>query len=390
VRFCRLIGAEPYFAANVRSLPARDFYQWIEYCNSPANASTLGERRAAWGDAEPFNIRYWGIGNESWGCGGNMTAEEYSVEFRKFIGWTPNYGTPLHYIPAGPNGADYNWTRGFFSRLVEKSPGLLNQVWGWALHYYCGRTGRGDSVNFDTNEYYELLDRAGRMNELITRHWAAMGDIDREHKVKLVVDEWGAWHNDGTAVAPHHLFGSIPTMRDALVAALTLDIFNRHADKVAMANVAQLVNCIQTLFLANEDKFCVTPTYHVFAMFRDHQKGQSLRTEFAAPQVGYTLQGKQEDLARLAGSATRTDTRVVITAAHTGHQEPLEATIRLHGGTIREARAQVLSGPEMQAHNTFEQPERVKPKPAEVRVANGSIAFVFPPASVVKFEVVTG
>lgn len=390
LRFCKETGSEPYLAANVRSLPAKEFYDWVEYCNSPKGAGTLAERRAAWGDQEPWNVRFWGVGNESWGCGGNLTPEEYSVEFRKFTAWTPNYGTPLAMIAAGPNGADYNWTHGFFEQMARKSPGSLRSVWGWGLHYYCGRTGKGDSLDYTVQDFYELLERASRIEELITRHWGAMGEIDREHRVKLAIDEWGAWHNDTTAVAPHHLFGSVPTMRDALIAGMTLDTFHRHADKIAMANVAQLVNCIQTLFLADGDKFCVTPTYHVFDMYKDHHKGQAVRSEFAAPRVDFTVDSKGQSVARLAGSASRNGNVVTLSAVNNSHNETLETSVTLHGANVKSAKATVLAGASMQAHNTFAAPSAVKPAEMAVSVSGGALRLTMPAASVVKVRVEVG
>jgi alpha-N-arabinofuranosidase len=397
LHFCRLINAEPYVAANVRGLTAKDFNEWVEYCNSPAGIGTGGKRRGANGDPEPFNVRYWGVGNESWGCGGEMTAEEYSVEFRKFTAWVPSYGQPLSLIASGPNGGDYKWSRGFFGRLAEKNPGLINRVWGWALHYYCGKTGKGDSLDFTPDNAYELLDRANRMDDLITRHWSVMAEFDREHRVKLVVDEWGAWHNDNTAVAPNHLFGSVPTMRDALIASITLDTFHRHADKVAMANAAQLINCIQTLFLADGDRFCVTPTYQVFAMYKDHNNGESLRTLFGAPEVSYTIQpvsnspnarvdDRPHQVTRLAGSASRSGKILTITAAHTHLTDPLDTAIRISGGTVKSARATLLSGPDIHAHNDFSRPDTVKPTPAKVEATGSELRMVIPPASVIKIQ----
>src|SRR5579884_276717 len=386
MHFCRLIDAQPYLAANLRGMTARDFDEWIEYCNGPADASSAAQRRAAAGDVQPFNVRFWGVGNESWGCGGQLTSEEYSVEFRKFVAWTPNYGTPLSFIASGPNGADYNWTRGFFSTLTAKSPGLLNNVWGWALHYYCGTTGKGDSLDFTPQDAYELFERANRMQDLIASHWNIMSEYDRDHKVKLVVDEWGDWHHDNTAVAPHHLFGSVPTMRDAIVAAITLDTFHRHADKISMANVAQLVNNIQTLFLADGDKFCVTPTYHVFTMYKDHLNGQALRSMFAAPDLSYSAGGQTKGVLRLAGAASRTGSTVTITAAHTHLTEPLDTRILLAGGTVKSARAQVLTGPEIHAHNDFADPDRVRPASAPVDASGGELRMRIPAASVVKIQ----
>jgi alpha-N-arabinofuranosidase len=389
MRFCKLIQAEPYLAANVRGLTAKDFNDWVEYCNSPAGASTASSRRAANGDVEPFNVRYWGVGNESWGCGGDLTPEEYSIEFRKFTSWVPTYGQPMSYIASGPNGGDYNWTRGFLGRLAEKNRNLINRVYGWALHYYCGKTGQ-NSLDYTNDDAYELVSRANRMESLVERHWQAMGETDREHKIKLIIDEWGDWHNDDTALAPHHLFGSVSTMRDALVAAVTMDTFHRHADKIVMTNVAQLVNCIQTLFLADGDRFCVTPTYHVFSMYKDHRGGNSVRAMFAAPEVGYSFDKKPQSVLRLAGSASRNGNVLTITAAHTGITEPLETTLHVAGATVKNARAIVLAAPDIHAHNDFTQPDAVKPRSADVQGSGSELRFKFPPASVVKIQAELG
>jgi alpha-L-arabinofuranosidase len=387
IQFCQLIGCDPYLAGNLRSLPAKDFYQWIEYCNVPAGSTTLAEKRGG----EPFNVRYWGVGNESWGCGGDLTAAEYSIEFRKFAAWVPRYGDrPLSFIASGPNSGDPKWTHGFFEAIAAKSPGLFGQIWGWALHYYTGRVGKGDSVNFPSDEAYELINRSDRMESLIEETWAIMGETDTAHKVKLVVDEWGTWANDDTAVAPSHLFGSVQTMRDAIIAGLTLDTFHRHADKVAMANVAQLVNCIHTLFLADGDHFCVTPTYHVFRMYVDHRNGQAVRTQFAGPRIGYTFEGKARDVAGIAGSASLNAGTLTITAVNTSLSDAADSTIRIAGGTVTSVAGTVLTGPDIHAHNDFSAPDRVKPAALEVKSVSGGLQVKIPAASVVKITAKLG
>ena len=192
----------------------------------------------------------------------------------------PRYGQQLSFIGSGPNGGDLDWTRGFFTNLTAKGEGALGSMWGWGLHHYSwnvsrGATtdwdaGKGDALVYTTDEWYEMLAQANLMESLITEHWAVMGEIDRDHRVKLVVDEWGTWHKPGSEVHPSHHLGQQSTIRDALVAGLTLDTFHRHADKVAMANIAQLVNCLQSLFLTDGDRFITTPTYHVFEMYAPH------------------------------------------------------------------------------------------------------------------------
>src|SRR5579859_3287819 len=200
VQFCRLLGAQPYLAANVRSLPAEQFYRWVEYCNSPAGSTTLADERAAAGFKDPFNVRYWGVGNEAWGCGGNFTPQAYATEFRRYTTWVPSSGYDLAFIGAGPDGASWEWTRGFFEEMSRKGKDQLRSLSGWALHHYAwnlsrGKTqdwekGKGGAVNFDPVDWYELLHEGDRMESLIEGHWQIMGEFDPGHHVKLVVDEW--------------------------------------------------------------------------------------------------------------------------------------------------------------------------------------------------------
>jgi alpha-L-arabinofuranosidase len=382
--FCRLAGSEPYLAVNLRGGSPKDFDEWVEYCNSPASATTPGARRASSGDAEPFNVRYWGIGNESWGCGGEFTGEEYSVEFRRFISWVPGFGVPLKFIAAGPNGGDLDWSRGFFSATTRKDRGALNRVWGFALHYYCGTTGNGQALEFTESDWYELLARASRMESLVTDHWTVMGQYDAEHKVKLVVDEWGAWHRSGSEVAPHHLFGQNSTMRDAVIAALTLDTFHRHADKIAMANVAQLINCLHSLFLAYEDQFLLTPNYHVFDMYQAHQGNQAVRAQFGAPVRTWSQGNQKFTLPILAGSASTKDKRVVLTLSNAHATEALELNVAIPGARPEAATGQILAGDSLQAHNSFAKPDAVKPAPLAASAGAGGVRVQLPAASVAR------
>jgi alpha-N-arabinofuranosidase len=398
IRFCRLAGGEPYLAANLRSLPARDFYQWIEYCNSPAGSSSLADLRAASGDREPFRVRFWGVGNETWGCGGNLTPEEYATEYRRFTAWLPRYGVELALIGAGPGSGDLKWTRGFFTKLAEKGEGALRSMWGWALHHYSwnvsrGATtdwndGKGDAVRFTNDEWYELLKEGDRIDDLISSHWSVMGEVDRRHRVKLLVDEWGTWHRPGTEINPGHLFGQQCTMRDALLAALTLDTFHRHVDKVVMANIAQLVNCLQSLFLAHEDRFVATPTFHVFEMYGQHVGGQSVRTTVSAPPVTYQRVGSTGSLWGLSGSASIKDKTLTLTVVNPHVTETREAEIALRGASIASLRADVLQAEDIHAVNTFDRPAAVKPRQDRSDAPRGNVAIHrFAPASVTRLTI---
>ena len=395
MRLCRLVGAEPYFAANLRSLTARDFYQWVEYCNSPVGSTTLADLRGSTGEREPFNVRYWGVGNESWGCGGNFTPEEYATEYRRFTAWLPRYGRTLSLIGAGPNGGDLGWTRRFLAKLVEKGEGQLGGLWGWALHHYSwnvsrGATtdwvaGKGDAVRFSTDEWYELLSEGDRMEALITDHWAAMGEIDRRRRVKLVIDEWGSWYRGGTEVNPAHLFGQQNTMRDALLAAMTLDTFQRHADKVAMANIAQLVNCLQSLFLADGDSIVATPTFHVFELYGAHVGGQSVRTVWSAPPIAYERVNAKGSLRGVAGSASVNGRTITLTVVNPHAAQPLTAEIGVRAVSVADVRAVTMAAAELHAHNTFASPEAVRPQVERAdSMRGGVLVHTFRPASVTR------
>jgi alpha-N-arabinofuranosidase len=386
IRFCRLVGAAPYIAANVRSLPAKDLYQWVEYCNSPAGTTTMADVRAAGGDLEPYGVRYWGVGNEPWGCGGNFTPEEYATEFRRYTAWVPRFDVQLRFIAAGPNGGDREWTTRFFRQLTSRGPGALTGVYGWALHYYCGSTGDRNATQFAVGDWYDLLARADRMESLITQHWSAMAESDPEHKVKLIVDEWGAWHAGAPDMPANYLWAYPGTLRDALVAALTLDTFNRHADKVAMANVAQMINTIHSLFMARDDKFIMTPTYHVFAMYAAHQRAQAVRTEFAAPSVSFTKDGGSQTLWGLGGSASVRDKTVTVTVVNPHATEARECAVSVRGATIRDGRGTVLSSADLRAHNSFDQPNVLAPRDTDVTVRSGALVQILPPASVTRLQ----
>ncbi|MDX1979960.1 MAG: alpha-L-arabinofuranosidase C-terminal domain-containing protein [Bryobacteraceae bacterium] len=396
LRFCQLTGGQPYLAANLRSQTARDFYEWVDYVNSPAGSTTMAELRASHGQKDPHRVRYWGVGNESWGCGGNFAPEEYVVEYRRFAEWVPRFGMDLAFVGSGPNGGDLGWTRRFFGKLAEK--GGFGRLWGWGLHHYSwnvtgGRTsdwieGKGAALGYPEVEWYELLADADKMESLITGHWTVMGEFDRQHRVKLVVDEWGSWYKPGSESHPSHLLGQQSTMRDAVLAGMTLDTFHRHADKVAMANIAQLVNCLQALFLAHEDRFALTPTYHVFDLYAEHQGAQSLRTLVSAPAARFDRGGNPVALRGLSASASMSGKRLLLTVTNPDRRAARETEIALRGVSIRGVRARVLeSGGDRDAHNSLADPDRVSLKQAAVDAPRGGLlVHRFPPASVTGIE----
>ena len=395
VKFCQLVDAKPYLAANLRSLPADAFVQWLEYCNAPANSTTLARQRAANGSKAPYNIEFWGVGNESWGCGGDFLPEEYAVEFRKFTAWMPTYQTPpnrnfLKIVGSGPNGGDTGWTRRFFQKLTEKGSGQMNKLYGWALHYYCGSTGKQIANEYNENEWYDLIARSDRMEGLIKEHWQVMGEFDREHRIKLIVDEWGAWHWQDADMPASYLYAYAGTLRDALISGINLDTFQRHADKVAMANPAQLINTIQSLFHAYEDKFIETPNYHVFEMYMPHAGATAVRTDFIAPQVSFSRfdAAKKEIPVKfwgLNGSASIKGKTVTLTAVNPDIRATRETEINIGGARIVSAEARVLSSTDIRARNSFDNPNGLVPRNESVTVAaGGRLVYKFAPASVTR------
>lgn len=388
VRFCRLIGAEPYLAANVRTLPATAFNQWLEYCNSPPATTSWSGVRAAAGDRNPYQVRYWGVGNEAWGCGGNFTPEEYAEEYRRFVAWSvPQFDVDLAFIASGPNGGDIEWTRRLFAALAER--GSLDRMWGLSMHHYCSAPDAGaDAIAFDERGWYDLLVSADRIESIIASIWEVMRQADRQRRIKLVVDEWGAWHTSAPIVDPSHLFESQSTIRDALVTGLTLDIFHRHADKVAMANVAQLINCIHSLCFSHGDKFCVTPAYHVFAMYAAHQGAQSVRTLVSGPQASWLAKdGKRGAFWGLNGSASRRGRELTLTVTNASLTEARETEVVVRGGTVGAIRMTTLTASSVHDVNSFDQPDAVMPITADIAARELNGVYRFPPASVTKLAI---
>lgn len=420
---CRAIGCKPYLAADVRSLPARDFYQEIEYCNAPAGdvpsnsaakaqPNALAALRAANGDREPFNVDLWGVGNESWGCGGNMTPEEYAAMFRRFTAWTPSYSKePLRFVAVGPNGDDVEWTRRLFQSLYANSE--RRHLWGLSVHYYTSGSpsqfAAGDALKFSSDEFYDLLTRGSIMERVVTDHWKAMNNpqiATGQPQVKLVVDEWGAWYGKGTELGSVYNLSQQSTMRDALLTGITLDIFQRHADKVGVAAVAQSINCIHSLMLAQEDKFTLTPTFHVFQMYLPHRGAQAIRAEFTAPTIqnplanapipvgGNSYTGSLDavkTLAGLSGSASISTSGngklLTLTVVNPHLDRPITTDISIRAASISSAHGTVLASADVHDHNDFAHPDAIRPAPASTRQpAGGRLTHTFPAASVTTLQ----
>lgn len=339
--FCSLVGAKPYFAANLTSMTPLDIRDWIDYVNSPEGTTTMAKLRAENGHPAPYNVKLWGVGNENWGGGGNMTPQFYTNEYRRYATIMENTSNGLELFACGANGADYNWTKGLMEGMTEHGAPMH----GMAVHYYCGSA--GDTIGFSTDEWKQLIRQASKMQELIDRHWSVVKAYGMESKAKLCIDEWGCWHNDKSGLATNdHLFEQQSTLRDAVVSALTLNIFNNNCEKIRLAAVAQLVNNLHTLFFSLGNDCIATPTYHVFNMFKSHQGGEAFRV------IG------NDDI---SASASAKDGEVTITLANLSPEKDYEIDLESVGFELGEGRLTLLADDDLHAHNTFAAPERVKP-----------------------------
>lgn len=370
---CRRLGAEPYLAGNVGSGTPQELRDWVEYCNF-AGDSRLAQERAANGSPAPFGVRWWGVGNENWGCGGDMAPDDYCREYKRFAVFLRDYSeTSLQLVACGPNGFDLEWTRRFFAKLKDYGAPRLH---AFAAHYYCGTA--GTATQYTEAQWYELLKSARRIEELVVRTRTLMDGHDPERKIKLLVDEWGTWHTPTPGQNPAWLFQQ-STVRDALVAAMSLDIFHNHADKIAMANIAQFVNVLQAMVLTDGDRLLCTPTYHVFDLYQKHRGGQALRPRIDAGEAA-------PGVPVLSGSGSRHGDQIVLTLVNSSASDAVPVVVALRGASGQIVAATTLCGPDIQAHNTFEQPNQVTPKP----LSAAPDRLVLPAASVTLIEMRMG
>jgi alpha-N-arabinofuranosidase len=353
LELCTLLNCEPYVSANVGSGTVEEMAKWVEYLNFDG-VSPMTALRKQNGRDKPWNVTFWGVGNESWGCGGNMTPEYYSNEYKRYATYARNYaGSRLKKIASGSNGDDYNWTE-----TLMKNVG--RQMWGLTLHHYTIPTGnwgkKGSATAFDEKEYFNTMRNCWQMEELVTRHSAIMDRYDLEKRVALVVDEWGIWTDVEPGTNPGFLYQQ-NSLRDALIAATTLNIFNNHADRVKMANLAQTINVLQALVLTQKEKMLLTPTYHVFDLYKVHQDAKLLPLSFSSPDY---ISGDRK-MPALNMSASKDSTgKVHLTIVNIDPKNKCTITTSLMGIKFSSVAGQVLTSAKLTDINSFENPNYVK------------------------------
>jgi len=370
--FADLIGAEPYVSVNVGSGTPREMMEWLEYMTSNTE-SALAQLRRANGRKQPWKVKFVGIGNEAWGCGGNMRPEYYADEYKRYAAFVKQYGDESFVkIAVGPSDQDYNWTE-----VVMKQ--AAKQIDGLSLHYYTLPTGnwkaKGSATQFDESEWRSTFVRTLRMDTFITKHSAIMNKYDPEKRVALIVDEWGTWYDSEPGKGALYQQN---TLRDGLVAALNLNLFNQHADRVKMAASAQTINVLQAMILTDQAKMVLTPTYHVFEMYNVHHDATLLPLEIQAPRYG----AGADALPSLHGSASR-DARgaLHVSLVNLDPQRAAKLTLSLQGRGAKSVTARVLTAPTINALNDFQR-ATVEPKPLEGKVADGRVSVTLPSKSV--------
>lgn len=366
VELCRLIGAEPYIAGNLGSGTPQELRDWVEYCNYPAG-STLSDERARNGSTDPLKVRYWGVGNENWGCGGNMHGDEYAAHYRQFATYVRNFGGVRPFrIACGPNGNDTVWTRSFFDDM--RGRGLPE---GFAMHFYSN--GKSTPMKFTVEHLQEQLSSFSVLEAGIKQQRALLDSYDPQRRVGLLVDEWGVW--DRMIPEEEKKYGALfqqITMRSAVAAAMGLNVFHRHADKLVMCNIAQTVNVLHSLLLTDGPRCIRTTTYYAFDMLKDHRGKTAVVTDQQA-------KGPLD----LSVSASRDAQSMVITLVNPRHDQSSRVSLRFTGAQVSAPTATLLHHKDYNAANTFDQPDVIAPKPHEAQLAAGAVRVEVPPMSVV-------
>jgi alpha-L-arabinofuranosidase len=393
--FVGQIGARPYVSVNLGTGTPAEGKAWMEYMTAPAGTPAAKERQEN-GREPAWEVPFVGVGNESWGCGGMMRAEYYADQYRHYRGFLNGFGKRKpFFIATGPDSDDYRWTETVMARAMDwrekpVAPLLYNEeapiMDGLALHFYTltdnNWRDKGPAVDFTEKEWISTLKRALTMDELIGRHSAIMDRYDPAKKVALVVDEWGTWYN-AQKDQPSALYQQ-NTLRDALVAAVTLNIFHRHSDRVRMANIAQMVNVLQAVILTDKDRMIVTPTYHVFELYKAHQDAVHIPVELDSPSYTHG----QYTVPALSVSASRDAAgKVHLSVANLDPHRSVKVAARLRGIAPRSVTGRVLTGRDMNAHNDFGAPDRFVPAAlAGAAIVDGQLRVEFPAKSVTVLE----
>ncbi|WP_298836861.1 alpha-N-arabinofuranosidase [Clostridium sp.] len=378
---CEQLETEPYICGNVGSGSVQEMSEWVEYMTFDG-VSPMAELRAKNGHAKAWKLKYFGVGNENWGCGGNMRPEYYSDLYRRYSTYTRNYkGNKLFKIAGGANSNDYNWTEVLMRESAEFMDGL-------SLHYYTiplKWDDKGSATLFDETEWFKTMGKILYMEELVVKHGTIMDKYDPDKRIGLIVDEWGTWFNPEIGTNPGFLYQQ-NTIRDALVAGIGLNIFNNHCDRVQMANIAQMVNVLQSMILTQGDKIVLTPTYHIFKMYKVHQDAQLVSTVTECAEYV----NSDKSVPELNVSASVDDNGILhISLCNMDPNEDVEISTELRGVTYSKVSGSILSSDKMNDYNSFENPNNVTEEEfKDFILKDNKITIIMPKMSVIVLNVV--
>lgn len=382
MELCSLLNTEPYIAGNVGSGTVEEMAKWVEYFNMPGE-SPMANLRKQNGRNKPWKVTYWGVGNESWGCGGNMNPDYYSDLYKRYATYARNYpGAPLKKIVSGASEGDYNWTEVCMKKIPR------DQMWGITLHYYTLPTGswsgsKGSATNFDEKQYFQTMKRCLRMEDLVTKHSAIMDKYDSAKRVALIVDEWGVWTDVEAGTNPGFLYQQ-NSLRDALVAGTTLNIFNNHSDRVRMANLAQTVNVLQAVILTKGRQMLLTPTYHVFDLYKVHQDAKYLPVQLSSPD--YNMDNQKIPAVNVSASQDSAGA-VHISFVNLNPNNAIPVRLSLNGVNWNTVSGQMITSGKINDINTFEKPNIIQTaKFTGARKAGDQLIVDLPSKSVVVLE----
>ncbi|MDR0430078.1 MAG: alpha-N-arabinofuranosidase [Tannerellaceae bacterium] len=380
LNLCELVGCEPYISANVGSGTVEEMAKWVEYVNSDGD-SPMARLRRQNGRDKAWKVKFWGVGNESWGCGGSMRPEYYADLYRRYVTYCRNYdGNRLFKIASGASDYDYNWTEVLMKNVGRRMDGL-------SLHYYtvAGWNGsKGSATDFSHEDYYWTMGKCLEIENVMQKHITIMDKYDPEKKIGLMLDEWGTWWDEEPGTINGHLFQQ-NSMRDAFVAALTLNLFHKYADRLRMANIAQIVNVLQSMILTKGNQMVLTPTYHIFEMFKVHQDATFLPIDMMCEKM---LVRDNREIPLLSASASRDAKGTIhVTLANVDLQKENNLTIDLNNFTIKSVNGRILTSTSINDHNTFENPNKVEPGLfKEAKLEKGKLRVKLPAMSIVSLE----
>ena len=381
MNLCEALETEPYICGNVGSGTVEEMSKWVEYITFDGE-SPMSKLRKENGREKPWKINLWGVGNENWGCGGNMTPEAYADHYRRYATYCRNYSdNKLYKIAGGPNVDDYRW----MEVMMKNIPHFLMN--GVSVHNYTFTRAwedKGNATGFSEDDYFSLLQHGMRMDEIVTKHVEVMDKYDPKKRIGMIVDEWGAWYNVEPGTNPGFLYQQ-NTLRDAILAGTILNIFHKHADRVQVANIAQLVNVLQALFLTEGDKMLLTPTYHVFDMYKVHHDATMLPVEISSPT--YSRLGKS--IPSLSVSASRDKNGAVnVSFVNIDPNQSVEISCNLKDVKGKLASANIITAPKTDSYNIFDNPNQVVLKEFKSgSFKNGILKIKIPEKSVVTVQI---